>query len=685
MHNASIEIGGRTLSIDPDRIETGADGSCVVQYGDTIVLVTACMSKDDTEEIGWFPLTVNYREKTDAAGRIPGGFFKREGRPRDKEIVTARLIDRPIRPLFPEEFSKEIQIVGSVLSSDQETDGDILAMIGASSALTVSSIPFLGPIGAVRIGKVGREFIVNPTATQLEESDLNLVVAGTEQGITMIEASTKELSERTMLQAIEIAASEIDNIIKAQKKLRKASGKIKISSECKTDEKFKTEISKLAIPKLAKALNITERSQRRAALDETLKELEEKYPERNEVQVIFESLKHQKIREKTLREGKRLDGRALSDIRPTSCEIGLLPRAHGSALFRRGDTQSLCTVTLGTTMDEQKIEELTGETWKSFMLHYNFPPFSVGEVRPLRGPGRREIGHGFLAERALSAVIPPSEVFPYTIRIVSDILSSNGSSSMATVCGGSLSLMDAGIPIKTHVAGIALGLIEDTILTDILGEEDHAGDMDFKVAGTREGITALQLDVKTKGISLDTIGKALEAAKEARFHILDIMDNTISKARGEVSQYAPKIVMLDIAKDKIGQLIGPGGKVIRDIIDRTGAKIEIDDANEKVSISSPFKEVTEEARKAVEQIIGEVKVGKIYIAKVKRLLPFGAIVELFPGKEGMIHVSQMAHYRVKNVEDELKIGDEVPCRVIGIDEQGRISLSRKALLHKDEL
>jgi len=685
MHNVSIEIGGRTLSIDTDRIVTGADGSCTVQYGDTIVLVTACMSKEDTEEVGWFPLTVNYREKTDAAGRIPGGFFKREGRLSGKEIVTCRLIDRPVRPLFPEEFSKEIQIIGSVLSSDQENDGDILAIIGASSALAVSGIPFLGPIGAVRIGKVGREFIVNPTATQLEESDLNLVIAGTQDGITMIEASAKEFSEKTILQAIEIAESEIDSIIKIQKKLEKASGKAKILSEYKIDAKFKAEIRKLVMSKLVAAMNIPERSKRRAALDEILKELNEKYPERSEVQVIFESLKCTEIREKILQKAKRLDGRSLSEIRPTSCEIGILPRAHGSALFRRGETQSLCTVTLGTTMDEQKIEELTGGTWKSFMLHYNFPPFSVGEVRPLRGPGRREIGHGFLAERALSAVIPPSEIFPYTIRIVSDILSSNGSSSMAAVCGGSLSLMDAGIPIKTHVAGIAIGLIEDTILIDIMGEEDHTGDMDFKIAGTREGITALQLDVKTKGIGLATIGKALEAGKEARLHILDIMDNAISKPRGEISQYAPKIVLLDIAKDKIGRLIGPGGKVIRDIIDRTGAKIEIDDANGKVSISSPSKEVTEEACKEVEQIIGDVKVGKTYIGKVKRILPFGAIVELFPGKEGMIHVSQIAHYRVKNVEDELKLGDEVPCRVIKVDEQGRIQLSRKALLQRDEL
>jgi len=682
MHNVSVEIGGRILSIDTDRIATGADGSCTVQYGDTIVLVTACVSREDSEEVGVLPLTVNYREKTDAAGRIPGGFFKREGRPSDKEVVTSRLIDRPIRPLFPEEFSKEVQIVGSVLSSDQENDGDILAIIGASSALAISSIPFEGPIGAVRIGKVGREFIVNPTTTQLEESELNLVVAGTQAGITMIEASAKELSEKTILQAIEIAAGEIDNIIRIQKELKEAAGKAKFLSEYKIDEKLKSEIGKLITPKLVTALNIRERSKRRAALDEILDELRDKYPERNEVQIIFESLKHEEIRKKVLQEGRRLDGRSPSDIRPTSCEIGILPRAHGSALFKRGETHSLCTVTLGTTMDEQKIEELTGETWKSFMLHYNFPPFSVGEVRPLRGPGRREIGHGFLAERALSAVIPAAEVFPYTIRIVSDILSSNGSSSMATVCGGSLSLMDAGIPIKAHVAGIAIGLMDNTILTDIMGEEDHAGDMDFKIAGTREGITALQLDVKTRGIGLDTIAAALEAGKEGRLYILDIMDNTISKPRGEISQYAPKIAVLDIAKDKIGQLIGPGGKVIRDIIDRTGAKIEIDDANGKVTISSPFKEVTEEARREVEQIIGEVKIGKIYIGKVKRILPFGAIVELFPGKEGMIHVSQMAHYRVKNIEDELKVGDEVPCRVIGIDEQGRIQLSRKALLHK---
>ncbi|MDI6841058.1 MAG: polyribonucleotide nucleotidyltransferase [bacterium] len=681
-----LTIGSKALSVETDKLAAAADGSCIIRYGDTIVLVTVCRDTREPKVYSDFiPLTCDYLERRYAAGRIPGGFFKREGRPTEKEVLTSRLIDRPIRPLLPKELRTPVQIIGTVLSADQENDGDILSMIGASVALRLSSIPFPDPIGVVRIGLIGDNFIVNPTIPELENSDLNLIGAGTADGITMIEAGCRELYEDTIIKALEIALPELNKIIELQNEIKEVTKNFIIDVD--RDKERQTELRNLIRDKWAAkiegALKIRERAMRREKLREILatiiSELKENYDE-HELIEEFERVQNDYLRGQIIQNKLRIDGRSPLDLRPISCEVGLLPRAHGSALFTRGETQSLCAITLGTVMDEQKIDELIGESYKSFMVHYNFPPFSVGEVERLKPPGRREIGHGALAERALEPVIPSAEDFPYTIRIVSDILSSNGSSSMATVCGSSLALMDAGIPIKEHVAGVALGLVEDVILVDISGEEDHFGDMDLKVAGTRKGITAIQLDVKTKGLKLDTIKEALKIGKEARFSILDKMGSTIPKPKKEVSVYAPKLSAIWIPKEKIGRVIGPGGKIIREIIEKTGAKIDISDDG-KVSIASDSWQTTQTAQKIIEGIVEDIEVGRSYIGKVKQILPFGVIVELFPGKEGMIHISQLANYRVKRTEDEVKVGEEVPCKVIGIDEQGKIQLSRKALLH----
>ncbi|MCK4351921.1 polyribonucleotide nucleotidyltransferase [candidate division WOR-3 bacterium] len=675
-----LKIGGKVLSIEEGKIANAADSSCTVRYGDTVVLVTVCRQwEEPATPLSFFPLTCDYLERRYAAGRIPGGFFKREGRPTEKEIISSRLIDRPVRPLFPAELKTPVQVIGTVLSSDQENDADILAIIGASYALRTSSLPFLRPIGAVRIGMIGSDFIVNPTMSELENASLNLVAAGTSRGITMLEAKSKEVKEEDILKSLELAQTEIQKIIKFQESVKEGSKSWephKLSSELKDliKNKFGAQIEE--------ALKIKERNIRWKKLydiQSALKnEVEEKYPEQ-ELTAGFEEVECNYLRNELLKNKIRLGGRGPRDLRPISCEVGILPRAHGSGLFTRGETQSLCTITLGTVVDEQKIEELMGESYKSFMVHYNFPPFSVGEVKQLRGPGRREIGHGVLAEKALESIIPSSESFPYTIRLVSDILSSNGSSSMATVCGGSLALMDAGIPIKSHVAGVALGLIGDEILVDIAGEEDHFGDMDFKVAGTNEGITAIQLDVKAGGLKIEILEKALKFGKEARFFILEQMNSTISKPKKEISSYAPKLKLIQIPKEKIGQVIGPGGKIIREITEKTGAKIEISDEG-KVTISSDSWETTETAQKIIEGIVKDVEVGKTYIGKVTKIMPFGAFVEILPGKEGLIHISQLARHRVEKTEDEIKVGEKVPCKVIGI-EQGKIQLSRKALLH----
>jgi polyribonucleotide nucleotidyltransferase len=628
------------------------------------------------------PLTCDYLERKYAAGRIPGGFFKREGKPTEKEILTSRLIDRPIRPLFPETWKTPTQIVGTVLSSDIENDGDILGIIGASYALRISSIPFQGPIGAVRVGLIQNEFVVNPTTSELEDAELNLVVVGTESGITMIEANCKEVKEEVIISALQFALPEIHKLIEFQKKVKDGTVEWEVP-EYSSDE-LKTSIQNIMGTELRSAFQIPNRTKRREKIKELrfllVKELQEKYEEHfiiNELEQIERDI----VRKQILEHNTRVDGRGIDELRPISCEISILPRAHGSALFTKGETQSLCTVTLGTGVDEQKMDELIGESYKSFMVHYNFPPFSVGEVSPLRAPGRREIGHGALAEKALESILPSTQSFPYTIRIVADILSSNGSSSMATVCGGTLALMDAGILIKSHVAGVGLGLIDHIVLVDAIGEEDHFGDMDFKIAGTRDGITAIQLDIKTKGLSIELIKEALKKGKEARLKILDRMSETISSPKKEISVYAPKLTVIEIPKDKIGLVIGPGGKVIREIIEKTGAKIEIT-GDGKVTISSDQWETTEAAKKIIEGLVMDIEVGRTYLGKVKKILPFGVIMELLPGKEGMIHISQLAHYRVRSPEDVVKVGEEVPVKVIGIDEEGKIQLSRKALIHR---
>ena len=683
----NLELGGRDLSIETGKLALAADGSCTVRYGDTLVLITVCKDVNPPESLpNFLPLTCDYLERKYAAGMIPGGFFKREGRPTGKEILTSRLIDRSIRPLFPKQWNIPVQIIGTVLSSDRENDGDILSIIGASFILRSSSIPFQGPIGAVRVGLIGDDFILNPTTSEIEESKLNLVVVASQDGITMIEAKCKEIKEETIIRALKFGLSEIQKLIEFQLEIPEGA---RDESELSHSKKLKELIETKFSQDIETAFNIKERLPRGKKLREIENKIvseffgessgQEKY-EKHDITKEFENIKRDIVREQILKNKVRIDGRKIEEIRPISCEIGLLPRTHGSALFTRGGTQSLSSVTLGTVIDEQKIEELTGESYKSFMVHYNFPPFSVGEVRWLRGPGRREIGHGALAERALEPVIPSAEDFPYTIRIVSDILSSNASSSMATVCAGSLALMDAGIPIKSHVAGVSIGLVEDTILVDMLGEEDYFGDMDFKLAGTQQGLTAIQLDIKTQGLKLPVIEQALLIGRDTRLKILEHMNTTISEPKKEISCYAPKLTVMTIPKSKIGQVIGPGGKVIRDIIEKTGAKVEISDEG-KVTISSDSWQTTEAAKKVIEGIIEEVEIGRSYIGKVTRILPFGVIVEILPGKDGMIHISQLANYRVKTPEDEVKLGDEVPVKVLGIDEQGKVQLSRKALLH----
>lgn len=687
-----LDLDGKKLLIQIGTVARQADGAALVRLGDTMILATAVASKEVIEGQDFFPLMVDYREKAYAAGRIPGGFFKREGRPTEKEILSARLIDRCLRPLFPEGYLNEIQIMVMVLSSDQENDADILGIIGASVALSISEIPFYEPVGAVGIGRIEGVLILNPTFAQLEESDINLVVAGTENNIVMVEGGCNEISEEDLVSALDFGQSWIKRIIELQRKMISELGKKKPKVEPEPlDQELVEEVTKLALEKIKQANRITDKTSRQNLLDETeekvMLELAENFPEsETKIASILIDLEKKDLRERILKEGIRIDGRGPQDIRPITCEVGVLPRAHGSALFTRGQTQSLAVTTLGTKMDEQKIEDLEGESTKSYMLHYNFPPFSVGEVRPVRGPGRREIGHGALAERAIQPVIPKEEVFPYTVRLVSDILESNGSSSMATVCGGSLSLMDAGVPIKAPVAGIAMGLIKDeektVILTDILGAEDHYGDMDFKVSGTRKGITAFQMDIKVSGLNLEIMREALIQARDARLQILDLMEKTIAQPRPELSVYAPRIITFKVKQDKIGEIIGPGGKNIRGIIEQTGAEIDIEDDG-SVFISSKDQKAGELAHELILKLIEEPEVGKVYLGKVRRITPFGAFVEIIPGQDGLVHISELDTKRVNRVEDILKVGDEVKVKVIGIDDEGKIRLSRKACLLPD--
>lgn len=691
VHKLEIDFAGRPLSIETGKVAKQANGSVLVRYGETVVLVTAVASDKKREGIDFVPLTVNYLEMTYAAGKIPGGFFKREGRPTDHEILISRFIDRPLRPLFPKGFQNETQIIATVLSADTDNDPSILGMIGASAALYLSDIPFDQPIAGVKVGRIDGEFVINPTYEEMELSDIDLFVAGSEEAIIMVEGSAKELPEREVLEAIFFGHQSLKPIIELQKKLREAMGSSpKEFNLEKHEEAILEKVRTMARDRLLEAYQIPEKIKRRNYIENLFQEILKNFEAEDGsiegvVKAAFEEVDRQLMRQWILEKKRRIDGRGWREIRPISCEVGILPRTHGSALFTRGETQVLAVVTFGTSEDEQKINSLTGETYKSFMLHYNFPPFCTGEVSPLRPPSRREIGHGALAERAILPVLPSNEKFPYTIRIVSEVLESNGSSSMATVCGASLSLMDAGVPIKAPVAGIAMGLIlengQEAILSDILGDEDHIGDMDFKVAGTSQGITAIQMDIKIRGVSKEVLERVLDQAREGRLYILEKMKETIAEPRKDLSPHAPRIVTLNVKPEKIREIIGPGGKTIRSIIDQTGVKIDVEDSG-VVRIASPNYESIEKAISMVKKLTQEVEIGGLYNGVVKRVLGFGAIVEIFPGTDGLIHISQLADYRVKQVTDILKEGDEVLVKVIDIDPQGRIRLSRKAALRE---
>jgi polyribonucleotide nucleotidyltransferase len=666
-----------------------ASGSVRVQYGDTVVLVTAVASKGPREGVDFFPLMVDYQEMTYAAGKIPGGFFKREGRPSEKEILTSRLIDRPLRPLFPKGYINEVQIVATVLSADEENDPDILGMIGASAALEISDIPFCGPIAGVRVGRIDGKLVCNPINTELKKSELDLIIAGNREGIVMVEGGANFITEDIMLEAMIFGHQSLQKVLDIQEEMKREIGKPKvIVPPPSVDAELKEKITSFAADRMRKTLQLRNKAERHRGMDDLYLEAVEKFAgengeKKNEVTAIFSDLERDIVRNMILREKRRIDGRGLKDIRPIDCGVAVLPRTHGSALFTRGETQVLAVTTLGTSSDEQKIDSLIGETYKTFMLHYNFPPFSVGEVKPLRGPSRREVGHGALAERSIARILPNNDNFPYTIRIVSEVLESNGSSSMATVCGSSLSLMDAGVPVKTAVAGIAMGLIKEgdqvAVLTDILGDEDHIGDMDFKVAGTREGITGFQMDIKISGLAHEIMREALTQAREGRIFILDKMAEAIQKPRPDLSIRAPRIVTIMVKQDRIRDVIGPGGKTIRGIIEQTGVKIEIDDSG-KANIASNDLESLEKAIKMVKDLIQEVEVDKIYLGKVKKIVDFGAFVEILPGTDGLVHISQLAPGHVKNVRDVLSEGDEVVVKVLEIDRQGKIKLSRKEAL-----
>jgi len=684
------QVNGGTIFFETGRMANQADGAVLIGEEGTVVLVTAVASKEEETEKDFFPLYVEYREKFYAAGKIPGGFFKREGRPGEKETLGARLIDRPIRPLFPDGFRYEIQVACSVLSSDQQHQSDILGITGASLALAISDIPFDTIISGVRVGLKDGKFILNPTFSEVEEGELDLVVAGSDDAIIMVEGGAKELPESVLIEALEFAHENIRKINEFQREFlaecpRKQKREFTPPERNRElEEKLRAEFT----GEMDARSRTTGKLARARAVEELVKQAIEKYsgeyPEsEKQIKEIMHDIEREVVRRMILSEKIRCDGRKYDELRDITCEVGVLPRTHGSALFTRGETQSLVVTTLGTAQDEQRIDDLEGESWKNYMLHYNFPPFSVGEVGMFRGPGRREIGHGALAERAIKPVIPSDEEFPYTIRVVSDILESNGSSSMATVCGGSLALMDAGVPISKSVAGVAMGLVKDgdsvAILTDILGLEDHLGDMDFKVTGTRDGITAFQMDVKVAGISREIMEKALHQAKEARMQILDLMDRTISQPRRHISPFAPKIVQLRIPIDKIREVIGPGGKMIRHIQEETGAKIDIDDDG-TIQIAAVDQAAGDKALEMIQQITAEPEVGKIYRGVVKSIVPFGAFVQILPGRDGLLHISEIDKKRINRVEDVLHLGDEIDVKVIGIDKEGKIRLSRKVLL-----
>ncbi len=685
------KFAGRTLIMESGRMARQADGAVLVQFGETAVLATVVADSKPTK-LPFFPLTVEYREKSYAAGKIPGGFFKREGRPSEKEILSARLIDRAIRPLFPKDFVYEVQVVIYILSADQENDADVLGLMGASAALNMSSVPFPYPIAAVRVGRLDGEWVLNPTFQQLEFSDVDLVVAGSEESIIMVEGGALEMSEDEFIEALEFARRGIRELVGIQGELVGPLAKPKMEYRPPAlDQGLVARVNELAARRVTEALNLPSKEERNQALvalrENVTSEVSEPFESEIEdyegqVDRVIDQIEYETLRAQIMEKAERVDGRRPEEIRPISCEVGLLPRTHGSALFARGGTQALAVVTLGTSRDEQRIDtiDVLQETSKSFMLHYNFPPFSVGEVRPFRGPSRREVGHGALAERALQPLLPAYEEFPYTIRVVSDILESNGSSSMATVCGGSLALMQAGVPVRAACAGIAMGLIKEgdkvVILTDITGIEDHLGDMDFKVAGTRKGITSVQMDIKIEGLSTELLHEAMQRARQARMHILDVMDKTIAKS---LSPMAPRIITLQVNPEKIGEVIGPKGKTVRGIEEQTGAEINIEDDG-LITISSISGEAGERAREIIEAIVQEPEIGRIYEGVVKSTTSFGAFVEILPGVEGLCHISELEEGRVAKTEDVVKRGEKVRVKLISIDERGRMRLSRRAAM-----
>ncbi|GGJ22550.1 polyribonucleotide nucleotidyltransferase [Paenibacillus hunanensis] len=689
-----MQLGGRTLVLETGRLAKQANAAVMVRYGDTAVLCTVTASSEP-KDLDFFPLTVNYEEKLYAVGKIPGGFIKREGRPSEKAILASRLTDRPIRPLFPEGFRNDVQVANYVMSVEQDCEPQIAAMIGTSAALSISDVPFDGPIGGVAVGRVDGEFIINPTQAQQEVSEMYLVVAGTRDAIMMVEAEANELPEEIMLEAIMFGHSEIQNIISTIEELTAVAGKPKMAVKLHTvDADVNTAVRAFAEARLVDALKIAEKQARQEAIDvvnnDAVAHFEEQYAETpdlmDDVKEVLHDIVKEEVRRLITHDKVRPDGRKLEEIRPIECDANLLPRTHGSGLFTRGQTQVLSICTLGALGDVQILDGIAPEESKRFMHHYNFPPFSVGEARPLRPPGRREIGHGALGERAMSKVIPSEKEFPYTIRVVSEVIESNGSTSQASICASILAMMDAGVPIKAPVAGIAMGLIKDgehvSILSDIQGMEDHLGDMDFKVAGTAEGVTAIQMDIKINGIDRQILSEALSQAREGRLHILGKMNELLDKPRTSLSKYAPKIVIININPDKIRDVIGPGGKVINKIIDETGVKIDIEQDG-RVFIGSSDEEMIKKAQKMIEDLVREVVVGETYLGKVKRIEKFGAFVELIPGKDGLVHISQLSNERVAKVEDVVAIGDMITVKVTEIDGQGRVNLSRKVLLTAD--
>ncbi len=683
------EIGGRLLSLETGRLARQAHGAVWVQYGDTGVLVTA-VSDRTRQGIDFLPLTVDYQEMAYAAGKIPGGFFKREGRSSDREVLVSRLIDRPIRPLFPKGYFSEVQVIATVMSADMDNLPDILAINGASAALVISDIPFSGPVGAVRVGRIHGEWVVNPGEKELEESDLNFIVAGTKDAVVMVEGGANVVPEDEILDGIFFGHRALQPLVEMQEELREMAGVLKREfSPPVLGEELTSKVREMALGEMSTALRIPRKKERREALatlqEKVLAELLEQYPgQEMAIRSLMEELERQVARCMILEEGRRIDGRPFDEVRPVTCEVGLLPRAHGAGLFTRGETQVMAVATLGTAEDEQRLDTLSEEeARKTFILHYRFPPFCVGETKPLRAPSRREVGHGALAERALQPVLPPWDRFPYTIRVVAEVLESNGSSSMASTCGTTLALMDAGVPISAPVAGVAMGLIKEgervVVLTDILGDEDHLGDMDFKVTGTQQGVTAVQMDIKIQGVTRDIMAQALAQARRARLWILEKMLEAIPEPRSELSPYAPRIVTIHIKPDKIRDVIGPGGRVIRKIVEDTGTKIEVQDDG-TVNIASSSMEKAQKAIQIIRGLTEEAEVGGVYTGKVKRVLDFGAIVEILPGTDGLLHISQLDHSHTKKVTDVIQEGDEVQVKVIEIDDSGKIRLSRKALL-----